>query len=500
MALCFGSFERAAAEDGVPPVRWLGIHGTPFTRNDKPAVRYGISYDGALGAADETSQRDPAPKRATGPLRVHPTNPRYFTDGSGKAVYLTGAHTWANLQDIGFTDPPSAFDYVTHLDFLAKHHHNFIRLWRWELPQWTERRDKRVRYCAPHPWPRTGPGTAWDGKPKFDLHQLDPAYFDRLRRRVQAAGERGIYVSIMLFEGWGLSFASWDGHPFNVKNNVQGINGDPNGDGKGTETHTLALPAVTRIQEAYVRRVIDAVNDLDNVLFEVANESNFAYSKDWQYHMVRYLKDYESKKPKQHPVGMTGYTRSDNTVLTNGPADWISPGGTGHTHEEGPYKSDPPAADGRKVILLDTDHIWGVGGGREWVWKTYLRGHNPIWMDPYEKQSVWEPVPANANDVRRNLGHTRRFAERINLATMVPRLELASTGYCLAHPGVAYLIYKPRSGEGFSVELKAGRYRYEWFNPAKGAAAASGRIESSGRAQQFNVPFAGDAVLHLKAL
>ena len=30
---------------------------------------------------------------ATGPLRVHPTNPRYFTDGSGKAIYLTGSHT-----------------------------------------------------------------------------------------------------------------------------------------------------------------------------------------------------------------------------------------------------------------------------------------------------------------------------------------------------------------------------------------------------------------------
>src|SRR5262245_55679789 len=37
---------------------------------------------------------------ARGPLGVHPTNPRYFTDGSGKAAYLTGSHTWSNLQDI----------------------------------------------------------------------------------------------------------------------------------------------------------------------------------------------------------------------------------------------------------------------------------------------------------------------------------------------------------------------------------------------------------------
>ena len=34
---------------------------------------------------------------ATGPLRVNSANRRYFTDGSRKAIYLTGSHTWANL-------------------------------------------------------------------------------------------------------------------------------------------------------------------------------------------------------------------------------------------------------------------------------------------------------------------------------------------------------------------------------------------------------------------
>jgi len=34
-----------------------------------------------------------------GPLTVHPTNPRYFADGNGNVVYLTGSHTWTNFQD-----------------------------------------------------------------------------------------------------------------------------------------------------------------------------------------------------------------------------------------------------------------------------------------------------------------------------------------------------------------------------------------------------------------
>lgn len=61
-------------------------------------------------------------KPANGPLRLHPTNPRYFTngtqhdDGTLRAMYLTGAHTWASLADIGKGDPPPAFDYEAYLD------------------------------------------------------------------------------------------------------------------------------------------------------------------------------------------------------------------------------------------------------------------------------------------------------------------------------------------------------------------------------------------------
>ena len=47
-----------------------------------------------------------------GPLRVHPTNRRYFTDDSGKAIYLTGSHNDANFMDAGTTDPPPVFDFV----------------------------------------------------------------------------------------------------------------------------------------------------------------------------------------------------------------------------------------------------------------------------------------------------------------------------------------------------------------------------------------------------
>ena len=101
---------------------------------------------------------------------------------------------------------------------------------------------------------------------------------------------------------------------------------------------------------------------------------------------------------------------------------------------------------------------------------------------------------------RKAMGDTRRYAERLNLAAMAPHNELSSTGYCLANPGAEYLIYQPKAGETFSVELEQGSYHYGWFNPAEGQNAGGDNIEAAGGGQQFKAPFAGDAVLYLKAL
>ena len=124
---------------------------------------------------------------AKGPLRVHPTNPRYFTDGtrlpdgSLKAVYVTGSHTWNSLVDMGRNDPPEIFDFGAYLDFLERHGHNFIRLWAWDSSVWDTRANAKlgkdfIHNAAPLPWMRTGPGSALDGKPQFDLTAFNPAY------------------------------------------------------------------------------------------------------------------------------------------------------------------------------------------------------------------------------------------------------------------------------------------------------------------------------------
>jgi hypothetical protein len=431
-----------------------------------------------------------------GPLRVHPSNPRYFTDDRGEAIYLTGSHTWNNFKDDGKTDPPASFDYAGYLDFLQARKHNFIRIWTLELSKYTY--SGTFRYTDPFPWLRTGPGDALDGKPKFDLDQFDPVYFDRLRSRVIAAGDRGIYVSIMLFEGHSLQRSNppwrWAGHPFNSHNNINRIDGDPNGDGYGLETHTLEVAAITTLQEAYIRQVIDTVNDLDNVLYEISNESHGS-SIEWQYHMIDHIKSYEASKAKQHPVGMTVLLEGgSNAALFNSSADWISPRDT----DSEPYKSAPPPADGSKIIIIDTDHLWGAqADDHTWVWKSFLRGLNPVYMDPYSDPD--EPPPSES--VRRNMGDTLAFANRINLVAMPPRGDLASTGYCLANAvaeGAEYLVYLPLGGT-VTVDLSASPevLTVEWFNPSTGVTTDGGTV-SGGADRSFIAPFSGDAVLYIR--
>jgi acetyl esterase/lipase len=517
-------FTHVASGRSIPPFLILHVAGHPETtaqslRLAKALHEVGISAraypakgknHGTINA--DLGKPDDEPTKALfafvrgslpmGPLSVHPQNPRYFRNpGNGKAVYLTGSHVWNNLQDMEPPGSTACFDFDGYLDFLVRHRHNFIRLWRWESTGWDSSssgwKNENTRFVvAPHPWKRTGPGMALDGKPRFDLTMFDPAYFTRLRSRVQAARQQGIYVSIMLFEGWGLQFApdAWENHPFNSQNNINGINGDKNGDKKGIEIHELADPKVTAVQEAYVRKVIETVGDLDNVLYEISNE-NHPPSTAWQYQMIRFIKEVERARPKQHPIGMTfQYKDGSNKTLFSSPADWVSP------NPDGGYRDDPPTNDGRKVVINDTDHLWGIGGNAAWVWKSFLRGYNPLFMDPYDGKVLDKPFDPKFEPVRRSLGQTLRYAERLDLAAMVPSTYLASSGYCLAATGRAYLIYLPEGGK-VSVDLSEarGRLSVEWFHPGTGQTKAGEPVNGGGK-PTLKSPFeSGDSVVLIQS-
>ena len=469
---------------------------------------------------------------ANGPLKVSSTNPRYFADGAGNAIYLTGAHTWQDNVD-GWGIPndcsvPPAFDWTSYLSFVQGHQYNWIRLWTWVLP--TSKSEAAPAGVTepechlPVPYLRTGPGDATDGLPKFDLTQFDQSFFDRLRQRVIDAGQLGIYVSVMLLDGHSLQYdrLATDGYWFTGTNNINSIDdGYVIVSASGINSTTLSIPAITAIQDAYVRKVIDSVNDLDNVMYEVANEADGSTSTSWQSHVIELVHQYEASLPKQHPIGFTcefANSPPDSAYFTSN-ADWVAPCGSGYgwVITSTPGGNVTETSTGNKVVIDDSDHSWfyteilaatqaDPNAMRKWVWENFTRGANTAFMDPYLVVYPGRNAPSGTtldpqwNVMRTALTQTAAYAKRIDLGQAVPQNTSAacSTLYCLTSEK-QYLIYSPAGGT-ITVQLAVGdTYSFEWFNPATNAVAQTGTITipTSG-SYTFTPPFTGpDAVLLL---
>lgn len=434
--------------------------------------------------------RNPTTPSVPNTLRVSAANPRYFADSLGNVVYLAGSHTWNNFPDMDTTYPGDAnpLNFTNYLNFLDTYNHNFFRLWCWEgpFPNNASLYAQRV-WATPQPWLRTGPGNGTDGHLKYDLVQWNSAYFARLTARVSEAAARGKYCSVMLFEGWEQQFAPGaDAHPFNSTSNINGVAcGTPL-----TNVHTLNVSAITTLQDEYVRRVIDAVNAYDNVLYEICNEAG-SYSTAWQAHMISLVKTYELTKPKQHPVGMTfQYSGGTDATLFASAADWISPGTS-------TYLSAPTVGTGSKVVINDNDHLGGSStGDRPWVWKSFCRGLNVLFMDRYDTpDSITSGPIANGVAIRNAMGDTRVYAGRVDLKTAVPNGAITSTGYALSN-SIQILVYA-QSASSFTVALPAGTWQVEWYSTVTRAAPTTAASVSGGSTASFTSPLGAESILYL---
>jgi hypothetical protein len=450
------------------------------------------------------------------PLRALSTNPNYFSDGGGKAIYLTGSHTWNDFQDWGTDASPQPFDFTAYVKMLVAHNHNFTLLWQTELPAFrglpTQTTNSPDFTVTPQPWQRTGPGNGSDGKLKFDLTQFNQAYFDRLRDRARQLNAAGIYAGVYFFSGeWLLRFRfSGDGYPFTGSNNVNGID-----DGGGTGSVTMSeTNTITCVQDAFVRNVIDTLNDLPNVLWIVSQEAP-ARSTWWNNHLISLARAYEAGKPLQHPIGYGVLSDNNDATIMNSDADWIAP--AARISPTSSCGSGHPAC---KVNINDSDHsyfgMWNdsAQANRNYFWINFTQGNQTLFMDPYlvfyprEKRNLCPsavhglgsaPDPRWEN-VRANMGYIRAYADGMNLAAMVPRPELSSTGHALARVASAnpeFLVYAPNGGD-FTVDLSGigGMLAVEWMDPANGS-QTTGASVPAGASRAFSPPFTGDAVLYL---
>jgi hypothetical protein len=453
----------------------------------------------------------------SGPLALSSVNKQYFVDPQGRHVALNGSHTWNTLQDWGTNGQPQSLDFSAFVSFLVAHGHNFTFVWRTELTRFcnmpTTQSSPPVITVTPHPWQRTGPGTASDGGLKFDLTKFDQTFFDRLRARVQQLNAAGIYAGVYFFTGeWLNAFrCTGDGYPLTGANNVNGVD-----DGGGIGSMTMSAPnAITAVQDAFVNKMIDTLNDLPNVLWIVSEEAPTS-STWWNNHLISQVRSYESTKPLKHPIGYATLSDLSDTAIYNSNADWVAPGA-----RLSPTSTCGSGTPSCKVNINDSDHsyygMWNESAqaNRNYAWENFTLGNQVGFMDPYvlyyprqNRNLCGNPVNAICSSVdtrwdnfRNNLGYIVAYSGRLNLGAVSSQAGLSSTGYVLAQTpaiGAEYLVYAP-SGGPFWVNLRATTrsMNVEWLNPSTGAVTSGGTVTGGSATQTFTPPFSGDAVLYL---
>ena len=295
----------------------------------------------------------------SGPLAVS-KNPHYFQEPDGTVIALNGSQSWNTLQDFGTNGTLQPVNFDAFVNFLTMHGQNFTLLWAVEMPKFCNHPNTvgppPAYSVSPLPWKRTGPGTATDGGLKFDLAEFDESFFDRLRARVQTLGKAGIYAGVYISTGeYLLKYrCSDDGYPLTGANNINGIDdGYKGGSKSGTGAITMTAPnAITKIQDAYIERMVDTLNDLPNVLWIVSEESD-PNSTWWNSYEISHIREYESRKAHQHPIGYAALTRGSDTVLYNSNADWVSP-----QVKVSPVLSCGDGMPACKVNINDSDHSY----------------------------------------------------------------------------------------------------------------------------------------------
>jgi collagenase-like protein with putative collagen-binding domain len=260
-----------------------------------------------------------------------------------------------------------------------------------------------------------------------------------------------------------------------------------------------------------VRRVVDALGDLPHILFEISNEcANTAEAWAWQYRMLEVAKRHLASRGFPRPVGITasaGWLGDRDLIaprLASSAADWTSPDGE-------PYKTNPPPADGAKVSIVDSDHVWGLGGQSvDWCWQVFTRGHNLLSMDSLKTPDVagrsfsndTTPEQAAGEDAaREGIRQTRMAAEMVDLRGVRARGDLSSTGFAIADPVDGdFVVYAPKGG-AFTLDLSGARGKRlaaRWVDTGAGTVSEGGVVEGGSASQSFAAPAGRAAALVLR--
>ena len=448
--------------------------------------------------------REVSPGRA---LSIYAPNPAYFQSAEGKPLVFIGDYQASPTSPTAVPIDPN-YDYLAYLDTLRANGLNFAKVW---INYGIEAEyDSETSFGGYHrfnlmPFLRVGPGLANDGRAKYDLTQLNSLYFDRVAAFCAAARQRGIYLHLVLIDAWIFRVPSlWKFHMYNQANNVNGVDGDPKRTGVSTDPEqgscSLGNTQVLEAEKNYVRRLVDTVNDFDNIMFEVANENY--YNLRWEMAMAEFVHEYEMSKPRRHLVMPMDLPDHDY----KGP----SYDATAHNDHSKTWKTWDlaqlharflAARDLKQPLIYDTDGIESNDNPvqRKGFWTAFASGGHVNYTDySFQPEVGGDEGGLRRADTRQQLGYLANFTRHVHFWEMHP-VDWVRSGdaYALGSPQGA-VVYLPSGG---SVELDmqgmSGSFRARWYDPRNGLFSESTMV-AGGKTQTFQAPSPRDWALDLQ--
>jgi hypothetical protein len=412
---------------------------------------------------------------------------RWFTY-HGRPIYLLGYDT----QELA-ANP--AIDYSAALDLFVHYRLNKLRLWSYS-------------YWAPdsfwHPWPYTNG--------QFNLDAWNAAYWQRLRALVAAANRRGIMVEYTIFapnnvddpEDWSNATMrpAW-----NKAFNRNGVF-SPNSAGTFVpQFFDLTYGEVSTsgktlkdYQQALLDKAVAELSDFDNVYFEVCNEfpvqlGNIDQVYPWQQFWARRL---HATTPHLVSVHAHQYGGDQTTGMQY---FWDAPfidALTFHFSSAEPDKISQllhPAQRHQKILQSNEggNPYTALSAATRGAWGFFAAGgHYAFYEDDSRRigSPAWMQGAARLKVVQEIVG-TLRFWEMSPADAMGQEYDqLIAAGpsganhQVIAEPGAQYLAYfwGSQHDTPVTIQLVAGHYRYEWYDPRDGRQLLTGTVTGGGLA------------------
>jgi len=355
------------------------------------------------------------------------------------------------------------------------------------------------------PYLRTGPGTAADGKPRFDLDRFDQAHFASWRRIIEDAGKKGIVVQLALFDSWHLNRLDhgngW-GRRYDVYadgNNVNDVGFDLADEGSWHRADG-ASPVYQR-QKELVDRVVAELGNLPNLIWEICNEPG-EYLEPWALPLAHYLWRQDRGR---HLVVPIDYPDHQNTPGSKPPEH-----GPAATHSAllglmgRGARVTPPL-----IVHNDSPGTFlHAAGQREKAWATLTAGAYLNYFFNLEDLRDLQRSSARASRGAAFIGRLRRFLKTTgtDLQGMKPcdsrvRNSTPEGVWCIASPRRMILYKRALPGNDWIlIKHPPTHYHASWFDPRSGTFVekpAQGRPAPGG--QRFSPPrdASKDWVLHL---